>query len=198
MRPLTTCAFVILLLCPTAISAQEDGLPRAGDWSVAASLFTSDTGSVFGIGRMITDRLALGLELDLHGSDAEETVVSNFTSRGTATNSEHSIGPTAKWYGTRDTPVSPFVRAKIAFGWDDSELIIQDQQQQYSDAFVIQGSVALGAEWYPLRYLSVGGHAGLQWLRETVDSSANGISRDRTTTSWGTFRSGLELNYYFR
>jgi hypothetical protein len=83
-------------------------------------------------------------------------------------------------------------------GWDDSELIVQGDQQQYQDTFTIQGSLSLGAEWYPLRYLSIGGHAGLQWLRDDVDSAANGIVRDRTTTSWGTFRSGLEVQFYFR
>ena len=98
----------------------------------------------------------------------------------------------------RDTPVSPYLRGKFAVGWNDNELIIQGDQQQYQDIFTIQGSLSLGAEWYPLRYLSVGGHAGLQWVRDTVDSASNNIVRERTSTSWGTFRSGLELNFYFR
>lgn len=187
---------------PASLRAQAgaDGaaVPVAGDWTLAASLFEPDTGSLFGIGRMLTDRLAVGLELDLRDTDSEETLESNITTRGQARSTDHTIGPTLRWYGSRDTPVSPYLRAKMAFGWDDDELIIQGDQQQYQDLFTLQASLSLGAEWYALRYLSVSGQAGIQWRRDTVDSAANGVSRDRSTTTWGTFRSGLALNFWFR
>lgn len=199
---LLSLSLLLLVLAPAAIRAQpsraDSPVPVAGDWTVAASLFTSDTGSVFSVGRMLTDRLSLGLELDLRSTDSEETLQASVESRGEATSTDHTIGPTVKWYGTRDTPVSPYLRAKVAFGWDDEELFIQGERQRYEDLFRIQASLSLGAEWYPLRFLGVGGHAGFQWLRDTVDSEANDVARDRTTTTWGTFRSGLELNFYFR
>jgi hypothetical protein len=199
MRRLTLLLVAGLALPVTAQTPPE--VPKAGDWSLSGTLFSSTPGSVLGFGRMITDRLALGLELDLRTSDADEIITSsasNVVTTGRATSTDHTFGPTLRWYGTRETPVSPYVRAKVAVGWNDSELIVQGDQQQYQDTFTIQGSLSLGAEWYPLRYLSIGGHAGLQWIRDDVDSAANGIVRDRTTTSWGTFRSGLEVQFYFR
>lgn len=205
MRPRRSYALAAALFAlgvPGAARAQggaaASDVPVAGDWSLAASLFEPDTGSLFGVSRMITDRLAVGLELDLRDTDSEETVQANITTRGEARGTDHTIGPTLRWYGSRDTPVSPYLRTKVAMGWDDDELIIQGDQFQYQDLFTIQASLSLGAEWYALRYLSVSGHAGLQWRRDTIDSSANGVMRDRTTTTWGTFRSGLELNFYFR
>ena len=200
MRLLPT-ALLIAVLPLSATAQTPPQLPTAGDWSLSGTLFDSSPNSVLGIGRMMTDRLALGLEIDLRTSDADETVTSSASSvvtTGRATSTDHTLGPTLKWYGTRDTPVSPYVRAKVAVGWDDNELIVQGDQQQYQDTFTIQGSLAIGAEWYPLKYLSIGGHAGLQWLRDEIDSSANGIARDRSATSWGTFRSGLEVQFYFR
>ena len=83
-------------------------------------------------------------------------------------------------------------------GWDDEKLTIQDEVQRVEDVFRIQGSLSIGAEWYPIRYLGIGAHAGLQLLQESFDSVANDVSRDRSTTTWGTFRSGLELHFYFR
>lgn len=200
MRLLSSPLLIAVLALP--VTAQTPpSLPTAGDWSLAGTLFTDSPNSVLGIGRMMTDRLSLGLEIDLRTSDADEKITSNASNvvtRGQATSTDHTIGPTLKWYGTRETPVSPYVRAKVAVGWDDNELVVQGDQQQYQDTFTIQGSLSIGAEWYPLRYLSIGGHAGLQWLRDDVDSAANGIVRDRSTTSWGTFRSGLEVQFYFR
>ena len=181
-----------------AQTGSEPSVPVAGDWTIAASLFEPDAGSLFGLGRMFTDRLAVGLELDLRDTDSRETVESNITTRGEARSTDHTVGPFVKWYGARDTPVSPYLRGKLALGWDDGELIIQGDQQQYQDLFTVQASLSLGAEWYALRYLSVSGHAGFQWRRDTIDSSANGVMRDRETTTWGTFRSGLELNFWFR
>ncbi len=196
--PLALLTAAVLPAPSLAQTGSEPSVPVAGDWTIAASLFEPDAGSLFGLGRMFTDRLALGLELDLRDSDSRETVESNITTRGEARSTDHTVGPFVKWYGARDTPVSPYLRGKLALGWDDGELIIQGDQQQYQDLFTVQASLSLGAEWYALRYLSVSGHAGLQWRRDTIDSSANGVMRDRETTTWGTFRSGLELNFWFR
>ncbi|MBT8338234.1 MAG: hypothetical protein KJO11_16725 [Gemmatimonadetes bacterium] len=199
---LVSFAPLVLALLPGGIAGQSappaPTVPVAGDWSVSASLFTSSTGSVFTFGRMLTDRLALGMELDLRRIDSEETIDASVISRGDATSSDYTIGPTIKWYGTRDTPVSPYLRAKFAVGWDDEELIIQDEVQRVEDIFRYQGSLSIGAEWYPIRYLGIGAHAGLQWLNESYDSAVNDVIRDRSTTTWGTFRSGLELHFYFR
>lgn len=200
MRALSALLLVFLVTSP-CVAQSPPGLPLAGDWSLSGSLFTATPASVLGVGRMMTDRLALGLEVNLRTSDSDETIVSttsNVATTGRGTSNSHTFGPTLKWYGTRDTPVSPYLRAKVAVGWADNELVIQGDQQQYQDTFTIQGSMSIGAEWYPLRHLSVGGHAGLQWLRDDIDSSANGIVRDRSNTSWGTFRSGLEVQFYFR
>jgi hypothetical protein len=70
--------------------------------------------------------------------------------------------------------------------------------QRVEDIFRYQASLSIGAEWYPIRYLGIGAHAGLQWLNESYDSTAGNVIRDRSTTTWGTFRSGLELHFYFR
>ena len=191
----------LLALVPASAAAQggdPPAVPVAGDWSVSASLFTSSTGSVFTFGRMMTDRLALGMELDLRSIESDETVDASVISNGDAVSTDYTIGPTIKWYGTRDAPVSPYIRAKVALGWDEEQLVIQDELQRTQDIFTVQGSLSIGAEWYPIRYLGIGAHAGLTWLNESFDSVVNDVTRDRSTTTWGTFRSGLELHFYFR
>ena len=61
-------------------------------------------------------------------------------------------------------------------------------------------AVAVGAEWYPIRWLGVGGHTGLVWQRTDTEAinDNSGNSFEGATKNLRTFRSGLMVNFYFR
>jgi hypothetical protein len=191
-----TLGAALLLATPT----QAQRLPVRGDWSIASQLFTSDFGTVFGVWRMMTDRINGGVEVDFRYGDSEEDVVSNVSIRGTVTTWELNIGPSVKFYGLRTGPVSPYLRFKASVGWASSKFQLVNSVQRDEDRFNLQGSAALGAEWYPIRQLAIGAHTGFQWLRTTLDRAENdgSIVRNRVTDTLGTFRSGLELHFFFR
>ena len=149
---------------------------------------------------MMGDRFNAGLELEYRRGDGEETLDAQVVTRGEAESSTLAIGPSVKYYGLRSGPVSPYLRGKFQVGWTDSELTQNDQLLQDSESFTIQGSVAIGAEWYPVRQLALGFHTGFQYLHTTTDITDNvaNLTRDRSTDTFGTFRSGIELHLFFR
>jgi len=183
-----------------AAPAQAQRLPVQGDWSIATQLFSSNTGTVFGLWRMITDRINGGVEIDFRYGNSEEDVDSNVSVTGTAKTWHFNVGPSVKFYGLRSAPVSPYLRFKGSVEWAGAKSTIQNLVLRDQDEFSMQGSVALGAEWYPIRQLAIGAHTGFQWLHTTLDRSENDASivRDRVTDTLGTFRSGLELHFFFR
>ena len=65
--------------------------------------------------------------------------------------------------------------------------------------FTVQGSVAIGAEWFPLKGIGVSGHTGFQYSREKMDRrNENDQLLERTTINYGSFRSSLVFSFYFR
>lgn len=185
------------LVTPSTAMAQVPAEP--GSISIAASLFTDDDGSVLGVWYLLGSRLNLGLEVELNRATSEETVTSPSTKNdGLAETESWTVGPAVKWYGRVDGPVIPYLRAKVAYGESANELQLRGEidSEGSSSTFLVSG--ALGAEWFPIPQLSVGAHAGLFWQRREVDTRNSQVRRDRTDTNWATFRSGIELFYYFR
>lgn len=196
IRTLAAALVASTLVLPRASSAQNPADP--GSLSLAASLFTDDVGSVIGVWYLAGSRLNLGLEVEANRSRSEEMVRTPGTqSDGLATSSTWTVGPVVKWYGRSTGPVVPYLRAKAAWGREDDELEILDEVESEGEATRLLISGALGAEWFPISNLSIGAHAGVLWQRREVESRNGQVERDRTDTNWATFRSGIELFYYF-
>lgn len=197
-------AIGLLAAAPVSSSAQQDGrVPSDGDWSITLLLFNEDGGVNFGLFNMITDRANLGLEVDFDFSAAESDVTTQSGQGavdGESDNWSVAIGPSLRWYGLRDSPVSPFLRTKVSVGWGGSSLELNDALQRERNDFTVQGSLAIGAEWYPIRWLGIAGHTGVVASRTWTDVLNNAARNDTELRSWNvrTFRSGVQLNLYFR
>jgi hypothetical protein len=177
-------------------------LPGDGDWSVSFTAFETDVVTQFGIFRMFGDRANVGLEAELDWADGNQTVIQEGGLRVEAEGTTWSflVGPSVRWYGLRSGPVSPYLRTKLAVGWGGSELFVNENRQNEDDFFRFQASVAVGAEWYPIRWLGVGGHTGLVWQRTDTEAvnDNSGNTLEGATKNLRTFRSGLMVNFYFR
>ena len=194
-------ALLAFLLLAAALPGQLLGQgPEKGDWSVGILLFTNDTGTVFNAGRQWTDRLHIGVEVDLREASIEDDVTD--VSLGVATRvaaSDFLVGPVAKWYGRAVGPVVPFLRGRLVAGWGDQVFEQAGVEQWQEDTFQVAASLGIGAEWFPMRQVSFSGYTGIQTsraVRERVYPS--GAKAERTTLNSGTFRSALSISFYFR
>lgn len=192
----------VVLLILLGLSGARPGVldgqtvPRTGDWSLGFVLFDDDGGNDFGVDRMMTDRLKLGIVGSVANSTVEDEVEAPLGDDATVRS--YSVGPVVTWYGTRDLPVSPFLRAAASVGW--ANLVGTSSGIREIASLSLAGSVAAGAEWYPIRWLGVSAHTGLQYVRsnEEIVSDSDRLVRDRVVEQFRTFRSGLVVSYYFR
>ena len=196
-----------LLVCLVAIASTAAFAPLSaqnradnGDWSVAIALFESGTGTVFSAGRMFSDRLHGAVEVTYRRADvSDDPEALSVGVKANALSGEWLIGPTVRFYGAQRGPVVPYLRAKVGFGNAVSDLTIGGSDLRDQDTFTIQGSVAIGAEWYPVKGIGISGHTGFQYSRETMERyNENDILLKRTTDNLGTFRSSLMLSFYFQ
>lgn len=192
-------AVAVLLLLAASPPLQGQTAPR-GSWSVGLPLFESGTGTVFNLGRMMTDRLHLGVEVDLRAAELEDDA--NQPSAGIDTlveNWDFALGPVIRWYGAPAGPVTPFLRARGLVGWGSQDVTLATERVREDDTSVLAASLGIGAEWFPLRQLSVSGYTGIQASRNDLERvDADGDRVDRRTVNVGTFRSALTLSFYFR
>jgi hypothetical protein len=187
----------LLLTLPVSLRGQG---AEKGTWSVGIPLFTEDVGSVLNLGRMMTDRLHLGIELDLRAARLEEDA--NRPSAGIDAkieNRDFAIGPVLKWYGTDVGPVVPFLRLRGLWGQSSQRVTLIETVVQQDDTTLWAASLGLGAEWFPIRQLSLSGYTGFQYSTQTRERREDdGDQVDRTTENAGTFRSALTVAFYFR
>lgn len=198
--PLVTAVATLLTLCVQRGEAQAEA-PTAGDWSVTFTLFEPDEVTNLGVFRMVTDRANVGLEVDLNWSDGDQEIQqSGLTVRAEGTTWSLAVGPSLRWYGSRMGPVSPYLRTKVSVGWERSHLEVNGERRSEDETFTVLGSLAIGAEWYPVERLGIGGHTGVAWTTSDIESRnlANESSSDSATSNVRTFRSGLVVSFYFR
>jgi len=196
-RPASVLLLVLLALVPASLRAQG---PDRGDWSIGIPLFTEDVGTVLNLGRMFTDRLHIGIELDLRAAEIEEDP--NQPSAGIdakVENRDFAFGPVVKWYGSEVGPVVPFLRFRGLWGKASQQFTLGDEVVQEDNTDLWAASLGIGAEWFPLRALSLSGYTGFQMSRESRDrAEIDGDQVERTTQNAGTFRSALTVAFYFR
>ncbi len=190
-------ALALVLALPSPSSAQR---PDRGDYSVAVALFDTGTGTVFSGGRMFTDQIHGAIEFTYRRANAEDNPSSPTVGISAEANTgEWSVGPTIRYYGPQSGPVVPYLRAKFAFGNAISDLRLAQDQVRDEDTFTLEGSLAIGGEWFPVKGIGVSGHTGFQFARASLERlNENGDLLERTTDNYGTFRSSLTFSFYFQ
>lgn len=198
LRPLL--AAVALALFAGALHPLHAQAPEKGNYSVAILLFTDETGTVVNFGRQWTDRLFVGVELDLREASVEEEVTNPSLGVDTrVANSDFAIGPVARWYGSPLGPVVPFFRLRGLVGWGDRTFEQVGIQVYNDDITRLAASAGIGAEWFPMDQVSISGYTGLQVSHEVVERTFNsGESIKQTRFNSGTYRSALSISFYFR
>lgn len=200
-------AAATLILAAAAVPAaaqqarDESDKPSDGDWSLMFTIFEPDVETNLGVFRMIGDRINVGVEVDLSWSDGEqENRQSGLEIRTKAQNWNVLVGPSIRWYGDRMGPVSPYLRARVAMGKGGYELDVNEDRRREEESVDYQATLGIGAEWYPISRIGIGGHTGIQWVRRSIDlhDKGSGSSGSLMTQNVRTFRSGLVINFYFR
>jgi hypothetical protein len=182
---------------PKALDGQA---PEQGTWSVGLPLFTEEVGSVLNAGFMATSRLLVGLEVDLQSAAVEQDVnrpTVGFNSR--VESQDFAIGPVLKWYGGDVGPLVPFLRLRGLIGWGTEQITVEEEPFRETDTTILAASLAIGAEWFPIRQLSLSGYTGFDYSHRTLERlEFDGDLIERTGTDFGTFLSALAVTFYFR
>ena len=188
---------IALISRPGGVHAQA---PEQGTWSVGLPLFTENVGSVLNAGFMATSRLHVGLEVNLQAAEVEQDVnrpTLGFNSK--VETKDFAFGPVLKWYGSGVGPVTPFLRLRGLIGWGSEQITIEGQPFRETDTSILAAALAIGAEWFPIRQLSLSGHTGFDYTHQTLERlDFDGDLIERTGTNFGTFRSALTVTFYFR
>lgn len=187
-----------LLVAGGSLTAQT--VPAAGSWGLTAAL-PDGGGNTFGLWRMIGARTNLGFEADYRYTRAEDDASTPQLGPDlVARRSRIVLGPTVKRYLRERGPVAAYVRASAAWGWSDDELerpaggAVERDTKETTQLY----RVALGADWFPFPELAIGAFTGIVAVRDDIEVQVAGVgTATRKTTTWNTFRSGIELQYYF-
>jgi hypothetical protein len=167
---------------------------------VGLPLFTENVGSVLNIGFMTTDRLLLGLEVNLRAAEIEEEVnQAELGLNSSVEDRDFAFGPVVKWYGSGIGPVTPFLRLRGLYGRGSRQVTLEDEPFREIDTSIAAAALSIGAEWFPIRQLSLSGHTGFEYSRETLERvDFDGDTIDQERNDFGTFRSALAVTFYFR
>lgn len=178
----------------------EAQAPEQGTWSVGLPLLTEDVGAVFNAGFMATSRLQVGLEIDFQAAEVEQEVNRPTLGFNSAVETQDlAFGPVLKWYGSGIGPVIPFLRFRGLIGWGNEQITVEDQPFRETDTTILGGALGIGAEWFPIRQLSLSGYTGFDYTRQTLERlDFDGDAIERTGSDFGTFRSALTVTFYFR
>ncbi|MEN8376056.1 MAG: hypothetical protein ABFS34_11460 [Gemmatimonadota bacterium] len=160
----------------------------------------------FGYWSMRSDRTALGLfaNVAFSRSDTDRTQDEVETDR---TSFAVSLGPSLKRYVRTVGPVAPYIRGDLAAGiqrTSDDFVSPQATAESTSTAFIASAGFLLGAEWFPLEGISVGGHTGLvlDFVHDSQEQTVSGpvsdlIETDFSRISVSTVTTGLLFQIWF-
>jgi len=194
-------ALAVLTMPAGAARADEDGSraiakgeSRAiakGRWSLAFAL-PDGGGSQFGVWKMVSGRSNLGLNLGIdHSFDVETWGPDSARSRSGSVYWTFSLQPSMKRYLFVRDPVSPFlsIALKGSYGWNESGPF-----RRLSRSATL--SAGVGADWTPLRDLSIGASTGIEWTEGMVSENDPDATKNMFSL-FGTRTGSLTLHLYF-
>jgi len=188
-------AFILLLAAAAPASAQSP-VPEKGTWSVSFAL-PEGGGSNFGIANLVGEQWQLGLEMNFQSSDTDlGPVGDNNAAENEIDDKNFLIGPVIKYYIGESGPVAPYLRASFGAGWNNNE-VRQTNAVRVTKTTDYSSRLAVGAEWFPVDGISIGGHTGVLLRYTRAESTINDNGVEQITWSTNTFRSGLNLRIWF-
>jgi hypothetical protein len=183
-----------LLLALAGVARADEGESRAiarGRWSLAFSL-PDGSGTRLGVWKMVSGRSNLGLNLGIDHKFQEETWgPDSARSRSGTLFWTFSLEPSIKRYLFLRENVSPFLTAALqgSYGW-----ISAGGVKQYNrNATLLAG---VGADWTPLRDVSIGASTGITWTEGIADDNDVTATKHRVSI-FGTQTGSLTLHLYF-
>lgn len=185
---------MLLLASSPAVAQREAALEalETGRRSIALGIPDAQSGEL-ALWRMRSNTQNRGFVLRVNAQAARGT---SSTSSSTSQVASVALGPAFRRYLSRNAPVAPFAQTTLLIGADYHRRTHSHPQVISSDSrWGLLGEVGfgVGAEWFPHRAASVGGHTGLRVQARYVDHS--------TTEHWqiglGTFTSAITLHIYF-
>jgi hypothetical protein len=201
-----------LLVMPISLASQAppgEAPSRSGDWTISfaiAGLLTggAQSSGTFGLSRMVSGRLALGLGMSLaktsNSTVLDETAVppAEFTSDSL----RHRLGPIVKWYLGPGRAVRPFLETSIGRQWDRGTQVFRGDTVAESRGAGWDILAAIGAEWSPAAWVGISGQTGYRYQRSRTETEGGSgffapPLSTRKSTSLTSFTSLLLLHLYF-
>jgi hypothetical protein len=190
----------------SAVIVMEDSVPRTslqkGTWSlsfVPPGYSGSGERTEFGAWEMVGPRTNLGITLAV-GVDGYETEGGG--GGGTEASTSVSLGATVKQYVMAPRDVTPFLLGSVAIGGAFTRRDRDDGYDESSRAVIGNVRAAVGAEWFPVRRMSLSGFTGfvLNASRFDVEQTwpdGKEIDGEGSNLSFRSFTSALWLQIYF-
>jgi hypothetical protein len=184
MRFIRNCALGLALTLSVAgvAAAQSPTSLEAGARSISFALPGDAAGTNFGLWTMLSDQLNLGINVGLRLANSKIDGTTATKTTGI------SIGPAIRYYTGALGPVAPFLYGGAEFGYSKQNVPTTDGSIKNFGL-----STGLGAEWFPVRSISVGGFTG---LRLGHGSNSTGAVSNSTFII-NTVTSGLSIQLYF-
>ena len=110
--------------------------------------------------------------------------------------SEFLVGPVVKKYLRPRGAVAPFLRTSAAVGWTNNTTR-QTNAVRVFDTFIFSARAGIGADWFPLEGISLGGFTGILLNRAKATNTLNDVGLTQDTWAVTTFRSNLVLRIWF-
>ena len=190
----------LLGLFPGTGESQEtdETLPEKGSYSLLFGLPTGGA-ATFGIWRMIGDRLNLGFDVELDYEDIETEIFAGSGLSDTVTDIRWTLraGPQIKWYFPVGSSIVPYARAGLLAGYGSREAKSPAASRDIRQISILLRT-GIGAEWFPVDWVSFGGFTGLLMAYDDITDEANGRPlTDSTRWRLATFHSALGIQIYF-
>ena len=190
----------------STVIAIQDTVPRTslqkGTWSlsfVPPGYSGSGERTEFGAWEMVGPRTNLGITLAVavDGSDTEGS-----GGDGTDASTSVSLGASVKQYVTAPRDVTPFLLGGVAIGGVFTRRDRSDGFEESSRGMNGNVRAAVGAEWFPVRRMSLSGFTGftLNVTRADIEQTwpdEREIDGEASYFSFRTFTSALWLQIYF-
>ena len=192
----------------STLDAQSDAASESplavGVQSLSFNVTGDGTGS-FGYWRMRSERTNVGLEIGFGGEQTWSTfnAESGNESDQSTTRVAVSVGPRFRRYTDVGQRVSPFVQtgASVGFGYQRSEHSPGSggggEVVQSGHSVELNGSLGIGAEWFPLSRVSLSGYTGVNAGAAYATSKTSHSSANGWRLRAGTFTTGLSFRIYF-
>lgn len=199
MQRLSTVAFLSAFVVSPLAAQDRDDFVGSGDWSLSFSLEVttlSTSSASFGLWRMMSGRLNLGLGVDLGGSTATNTEEGDSVDI-TQTGWSLRIEPAAKLYLKAPRTVGPylFLASGPQFSWGSSSWSTGEEAGSRTTGIGMVGGI--GVDWFPVHWFSAGARTGVRLdIRHfRADAPPRVHYRDQVTAQ--TFSSNILIHVYF-